>query len=369
MDAVQKNEELEQKYAQVQETADEYEMQKHSTEVQIDELQRQIHQFQEESEQKNIEMEDYKRQADEKSSIIMENKNVIQSCKKSMNDLQEKYNNIERLNQELQADIHELKEQHKEEEKRILSEAKNQLEEVNRQTENDAKENKDTSQLSHEHKKAIERKLLEVFKEKIRKIGKEYAKKEKKLKVENMNLKEEIDRMHSISEFEGHKNPSQKIKHYLDIKTENNKLRSQNQTMEEEMKKIKDTFVKEALAAKSQSIKSRDEKIKKLKKEVERKIRDLHEAMHNGNKLCDYILSRAVLPEDLKRCETGTKKLDKAQEAIAYMSRAISKRDKELIEMKKKKETLEFEHDISKNQYIMTKKSLDMLISSSAGQN
>jgi len=51
--------------------------------------------------------------------------------------------------------------------------------------------------------------------------------KETALNEEIEDLKMQLDKIQTISNFEGHSNPGQKIKHLLKIKEENNQLKKE----------------------------------------------------------------------------------------------------------------------------------------------
>jgi len=61
----------------------------------------------------------------------------------------------------------------------------------------------------------------------IKKREKEQKKKMAEMQEEIEDLKFQIDKMQTISNYEGHSNPGQKIKHLLKIKEENNQLKKE----------------------------------------------------------------------------------------------------------------------------------------------
>ena len=94
---------------------------------------------------------------------------------------------------------------------------------VNEDAKSNGLEEKDvntpTTSLTHEDAKML---LYQ-----IKKREKEQKKKEMSLKEEIEELKFQLDKMQTISNFEGHSNPGQKIRHILKIKEENNNLKKE----------------------------------------------------------------------------------------------------------------------------------------------
>lgn len=61
----------------------------------------------------------------------------------------------------------------------------------------------------------------------IKKREKEQKRREAELREENDDLKFQLEKMQTITNYEGHSNPGQKIKHLLKIKEENNQLKKE----------------------------------------------------------------------------------------------------------------------------------------------
>ena len=136
-----------------------------------------------------------------------------------------------------------------------LTTAENKINEfeMERQIQNDreseAKENdmrSDISQasrtLTHENKSLEERDVnsqsacsatsftsedAKVLLYNIKKREKEQKRREAELREENDDLRFQLEKMQTISNYEGHSNPGQKIKHLLKIKEENNQLKKE----------------------------------------------------------------------------------------------------------------------------------------------
>lgn len=191
----------------------------------------------------------------------------------------------------------------------------------------------------------------------IKKREKEQKKREEALKEEIEDLKFQLDKMQTISDFQGHSNPSQKIKHLLKIKEENNQLKKELWKLYTENRKIKD--LEEAKTSKRDNIEFFESKAKKYKAELEKKRLELKETMNRASKMCDYILSRPLLPDSIAKAENDDNKLKRAVEAIAFMSRNIQKREKEMIELQREKNELQYTLDVVKKDRDYLKKDLE----------
>lgn len=90
--------------------------------------------------------------------------------------------------------------------------------------------------------------------------------------------------------------------------------------------------------------------------------KELRETTHNANKMWDYILSRPLLPEDLKVVDESSTKIKKAIEAISFMGNKLLAREKDIQELTRSKNNLEFTLKIVKQEKEFLKQNLDMLL-------
>ena len=92
--------------------------------------------------------------------------------------------------------------------------------------------------------------------------------------------------------------------------------------------------------------------------------KELRETTHNANKMWDYILSRPLLPDELKTVDENTTKIKKAIEAISFMGNKLLAREKDIQELIRTKNNLEFSLKIVKQEKEFLKQNLDMLLTS-----
>ena len=116
----------------------------------------------------------------------------------------------------------------------------------------------------------------------IKKREKEQKKKEAELREEIEDLKFQLDKLHTITDYEGHSNPGQKIKHLLKIKEENNQLKRELVKLFNENRKLKDE--KEGGGSDNKKIEFYEKKAKKYKSELEKLRKELKETIHKANK-------------------------------------------------------------------------------------
>lgn len=118
-----------------------------------------------------------------------------------------------------------------------------------------------------------------------------------KLKEVNQDLANQLENIETVKQYEGHMNQSQKIKYVLRLKEEINDLKKELKHMRQEMQ------LKEEQQQHIQMLKdpkSLESKILKLKEEIEKKNEESKKTIKNTVKLCDYILTRAVYPDEFR---------------------------------------------------------------------
>mmetsp|Transcript_13089 Transcript_13089/g.15119 ORF Transcript_13089/g.15119 Transcript_13089/m.15119 type:complete len:94 (+) Transcript_13089:735-1016(+) len=77
--------------------------------------------------------------------------------------------------------------------------------------------------------------------------------------------------------------------------------------------------------------------------------------------MCDYILSRPLLPESISKVENEMMKMKQAIEAITYMSRNVQKKEKEMSEVQREKNELQCVLDAVKRERDYLKKNIEMM--------
>jgi len=77
--------------------------------------------------------------------------------------------------------------------------------------------------------------------------------------------------------------------------------------------------------------------------------------------MCDYILSRPLLPESISKVENEMMKMKQAIEAITYMSRNVQKKEKEMSEVQREKNELQCVLDAIKRERDYLKKNIEMM--------
>jgi FtsZ-binding cell division protein ZapB len=102
-------------------------------------------------------------------------------------------------------------------------------------------------------------------------------------------------------------------------------------------------------------------KAKKYKAELEKKRKELKETYNKASKMCDYILTRPLLPESIAKVESEENKLKQAIEAIAYMSRSIQKREKEMGEVQREKNELQYTLDAVKRERDYLRRNVELM--------
>ena len=104
-----------------------------------------------------------------------------------------------------------------------------------------------------------------------------------------------------------------------------------------------------------------ESKAKKYKAELEKKRRELKETYNKANKMCDYILSRPLLPESISKVDNEMYKMKQAIEAIAYMSRSIQKREKEMTDAQREKNELQYTLEAIRRERDYLKKNIEAI--------
>lgn len=193
----------------------------------------------------------------------------------------------------------------------------------------------------------------------IKRREKEYKQRENNYKEQIEDLQLQLDKLQTLSNFEGHTNPGQKIKHILKIKEENNLLKKEIWKLFSENRKLKEQ--KDDENTKGKDVDFYESKAKKYKAELEKKRRELKETYNKANKMWDYILSRPLLPESISKVENDMYKMKQAIEAIAYMSRSIQKRDKEMTEVQREKNELQYTLEAIKRERDYLKKNIEVM--------
>lgn len=104
-----------------------------------------------------------------------------------------------------------------------------------------------------------------------------------------------------------------------------------------------------------------ESKAKKYKAELEKKRKELKETYNKASKMWDYILTRPLLPESIAKVESEENKLKQAIEAIAYMSRSIQKREKEMVEAQREKNEIQYTLDAVKRERDYLKRNVELM--------
>lgn len=129
-------------------------------------------------------------------------------------------------------------------------------------------------------------------------------------------------------------NQNQKIKYVLRLKEDNNALKKQLAKTFNEMSKLADYSVHD----KEKEVHVLSEKLKKQRGDLDKAHDHSRTVTKNSNKLCDYILTRAVYPESFKVQTREVPKIKAAIEGVTLMARLIQKKDKELQTLRKSNE-------------------------------
>ena len=197
---------------------------------------------------------------------------------------------------------------------RKLEEEKTKLEEEVTQLREAREEQEEAAESADSLFRAKEQ-LLELEREKEFEM--------RKLLEENQRLNNEITRLLTENgECAGHSNPSQRIKHHMKIKEENNKLKAEVFQLQQEVCKLKDQIKHgREPVAKHNERKITEEKYARVKTDFEKKSKDLKTATNSISKIADYVLSRPHVPETIRKAEGEKSKL--IMDAVQFLNRTL----------------------------------------------
>lgn len=240
----------------------------------IKSLEKEVESLKESSKKKEAELEKLKQNKSERDAILKETQETIKGSKESIKLLKDEKDKciveIEKLRRELNSaeeKVQELemerqiKEEQEKETKEVMQkrqeeqerEFKENMQKHQEEQEREFKENMQKRQEDPESsKQSLEAKDVntptntlsaedaKMLLYQIKKREKEQRRKEEALREEIEDLKFQLDKMQTISDFQGHNNPGQKIKHLLKIKEENNQLKKELCKLFTENRKIKE---------------------------------------------------------------------------------------------------------------------------------
>jgi len=339
----------------------------------IKEFERELTSLKDNMKKKEEEFVKLKQHKDERDVILRETQKTIKGSKESIKLLRDEKEKFAVENEKLRKELNsveskiqemDMERQIKEEQDKVHEEEKQEKEKVDK--ENIQKEQEE--ELSKQSSLTPEEAKILLYQ--IRKREKDQKKREQELKDELEDLKFQLDKMQTISDYEGHNNPGQKIRHLLKIKEENNQLKKELCKLFVENQKMQKSQDLSSSSSKNHSIEFYEQKAKKYKYELEKKRKEIKETCSKVGKLCDYILSRPSIPkhsifhseeEGASKMESDEHKLKQAIEAIAYMSRSVVKREKEKTECEREKVELQYTLDAVKRERDYLRKNLDMV--------
>lgn len=150
---------------------------------------------------------------------------------------------------------------------------------------------------------------------------------------ENHDLQSKLDKVVVVQEYTV-SNQNQKIQYVLRLKQDNNNLKKQLAKMYNEMNRL----TEQAPPDQTKELKALSMKVKKYKDEISQIKEDNKRVCKNMQKICDYIITRAVYSDEFKQRLQGQPTSKQAIESITYMARQIQQKEKELQQLRKSDE-------------------------------
>lgn len=266
----------------------------------IQSLEKDLESVKESAKKKDADIEKLKTQRNERDAILKETQQTIKGSKESIKLLRDEKERLVKESEKLRKDNSQLEEKiHELEMERQIKEEQDRKQ---REEEAISKENmeildkeKEDQEPTNSSKVSLESKDInsptttltpeeaKVLLYQIKKREKEQRKREEALREEIEDLKFQLDKMQTISDYQGHNNPGQKIRHLLKIKEENNLLKKELCKLFAENRKMKES--EESKNSSSKNIEFYETKAKKYKAELERKRKELKETMNKAIKM------------------------------------------------------------------------------------
>ena len=93
--------------------------------------------------------------------------------------------------------------------------------------------------------------------------------------------------------------------------------------------------------AHTKNLKLLEGQLKKVQGKLEMKHKEMKLTIKNVNKMCDYILSRPLIPQSMREVTNDNIKIKQAIQAVGFLSHNLVGKDKEITEYKLKESKLE----------------------------
>lgn len=187
------------------------------------------------------------------------------------------------------------------------------------------------------------------------------------LESEIEQLKQKLDGREIFNEINDRANHSNKIKHFQKIKDENNFLKKELVSLFNENRRLKQSKGEDGEKSKNfcSNIKMMEMQCRKMEMKVESRNKELRDTTKNADKMCDYILSRPLVPNTVKDQLNSSTKIERAIKAIAFMSEQLLSKSKEIQELNRGKNNLEFSLQIANQEKQFFKQNLEQLAKNS----
>ena len=125
-----------------------------------------------------------------------------------------------------------------------------------------------------------------------------------------------------------------KIKYLQKIKEENNFLKKELVSLFKENRRLNES--KGDGEAHSKNLKLLESQLKKVQAKLETKHKEMKLTIKNVNKMCDYILSRPLIPQSMREVTNDNIKIKQAIQAVGFLSHNLVAKEKIITEYESK---------------------------------